>query len=160
MTLNLDIFGLTGTKIRNNTSKCLVGLLPHKPEVNGFSILSSSNSETVLSIFRETDRSWTSQNEAVSWIRIRCPYAIRIWSVGLHGADVNADTVYNITISGTNDDRAFKLISTQTCRLMDEFVMLNVENDNVRSYRIISIEFRSDAQRVSLKKMQLFIYNE
>lgn len=158
----LDIFGLTGMIKRNTTSKCLVGLLPHKPEINGFTITSSSNSETVLNVFRETDLNWRSHEASLSWIRIRCPFAIKLWSNGLHGTEENADTMYNITIRGTNDDSAFNLISAHSCRLLNEFVLLDIDNDNIPAYTMISVEFRSEARpttSVCLKKLQLYVYN-
>ena len=160
--MSINIFGLTGIKPQKMTSKCPVGYLSHKPEINGFTIMASSNSETVLNVFRETDHKWISQEASLSWIRIRCPHAIKLWSVGLHGTEENSDTMYNITIKGSNDGSSFESISAHYCRLLNEFVLLDIDNKNIPSYGVISVAFRSgsDTVRVCLKKLQLYVYNE
>ena len=86
---------------------------------------------------------------------------IRIWAVGIHGANSNSNTVYNVVLKGTNDNTRFKIISEHSSTVMNEFVLLKINNQNVPAYNMISVEFKSDMRTsITLKKLQLFVHNE
>ena len=124
------------------------------------------------------ESSWISAEATDSWIQIRCPFPVKIWSVhlcGVIGRFINNDVTQNFAIKGSRNRAHWDLIEDNFTLLTnpgsyprivpsrEKFYIhsfININMPNIPAYRHYSFHFLSDTPvKTEIANFQMYVYN-